>query len=124
MTERAKAALALAGIVAIVATVCLVLGLDPAARQAAAARAELQAQAYEEGLADGLRAARAPAPDCSSAPLPAELSALVECRAHADGLRRTQRANEENARLRGWDEGYRLGREDWRAQPWECRAFR
>jgi hypothetical protein len=54
--------------------VCAVLGIDPASRAVAAERARLRAEAYEEGVGDGLRLATALEHPCKASTLPPELA--------------------------------------------------
>jgi hypothetical protein len=84
---------------------------------------EMHRLGYSQGLAEGLKLA----PRTASAP---EIGALVLCRealaeAEARALRaanmnRTCDARVQNAHDQGANTWYRLGREDWRARPFDC----
>jgi flagellar biosynthesis/type III secretory pathway protein FliH len=97
-------------------------------REANERRLDAYARGYAQGLAEGVATgATVPAdPDIRChvrlEQLEDELDAAATCEARLLDHQRTAAAGRASARLLGWNDGYGVGREDWRAQPWECRA--
>lgn len=103
----------------------VLVGLGGLARRAhETAKIDAYARGYEEGLTDGMRVnpldhddALAGLDRCAD---------LAACRGRLAELEAEEESNVHAiayAGERGWEDGYRLGREDWKALPYDCRAL-
>lgn len=129
MSAGSKLVLAAIGLLAFIVGVILM-----AERSSAKVRAEIAANAYEEGLTDGIKLASGMKPTEKALEELDGFAGLTACIEKRDeleseveacaGMMQTQAANRANARAFGWEAGYRAGREDWTALPYDCRRMR